>query len=286
MNTELITLLEKKAVQIRKETCEMIHLFGGGHIGGSLSITDICVALYYYYMKVDPYNPKWEDRDRLILSKGHSGGCLYNILADKGFFDRKLIIENNTKINGRFGQHPNRKEIPGIEVSTGSLGHGLSIAVGQAISARLSHRNNRIFVITGDGELQEGSNWEAAMAATKFGLGNLVWFIDRNRLQINGNTEEIMPLEPLEDKIRSFGWQLSVINGNNMIEVVDILDNLPPVNSSVHSKPIAVISNSIKGKGVDFMEDNYLWHLGSLDEEALQKAYESIDREYEKEGVY
>jgi transketolase len=278
VDKELVKTLEIKAIEVRKLICEMTFKIGNSHLGGELSMTDYVVALYYHFLKFDPKNPKWDDRDRFVLSKGHGGGCMYNILADVGFYDRNLVLTGYNKIDGKFGQHPNRKYIPGIEASTGSLGHGMSLAVGMALAGRYKKKNYRVFSVSGDGELQEGSNWEAIMAAGHYELGNYVHFVDRNRLQINGNTEKIMRLDPLDKKFEAFNWEVHIIDGNNMEEIVGMLSSLPESNSQTPRKPICIIGNTVKGKGVDFMENQAKWHLGGIDDETLQKCYDSIER--------
>lgn len=206
--------LKIKATQIRLEVINMIYESKTGHTGGSLSSADILTVLYYNVMNVDPNNPNWEERDRFILSKGHSVEAYYSVLADKGYFPKEEL-KTYCKFGTRLIGHPNNK-IPGVEMNTGALGHGLSIAVGMALGAKMDNKSYRVFALMGDGELAEGSNWEAAMAASNYKLNNLIGIVDRNKLQISGNTEEVMSLEPLEDKWRSFGWDVLTTDGNDI----------------------------------------------------------------------
>jgi len=277
----LVGRLKTKAVQIRKQTCEMAHRVGSVHLGGSLSSCDIVVALYYAFLRYDPKNPTWPERDRFVVSKGHSVGCLYNILADVGFYDRGALLASYNKIGGRFGTHPNRMLCPGIEVSTGSLGHGLSIATGMALGGRMMQATWRVFCLTGDGELDAGCNWEAIMAAAHYQLGNLVAIVDRNGLQIDGTTEDVMTLEPLADKWRAFGWDTVSIDGNDMTQVVQAFTSLEASDSVHRRKPLCVIARTTKGRGVSFMENDPTWHMGTLDDSRLTKALEDIERERE-----
>jgi len=278
MEKELVRRLEDKAIDIRKKLCETTLEIGPIHIGGSLSATDVAVALYYQFMNYDPGNPDWEDRDRFILSKGHIGCLLYNIFADLGIYEWDDFYKGYNKIEGSFGQHPNRKYLKGIEASTGSLGHGLSLAVGLAMAGRADKKDWRVFCMMGDGELQEGSVWEAAMAGGHFRLGNLVAIVDRNGYQISGSTEDVVSIEPLEEKWTAFGWEVITIDGNNMSEVVNVFENLPKSDSVEQRKPICIISRTKKGAGIDFMENVAKWHIGSVDEETLKKCYASIEK--------
>ncbi len=213
--------LIKKAAQIRREVIDIVYRSGAGHVGGSLSETDILVALYYKILNIDPQNPEWPERDRFILSKGHSVDAYYCVLADRGFFDKNELL-TYSQFGSKLIGHPNR-QVPGVEMNTGALGHGLSIGVGMALAAKMDHKNYRVFVLMGDGELAEGSVWEAAMAASHYRLDNLVAIVDRNSLQISGKTEDVMALEPLQEKWKSFGWKVSVINGHDIPSICDAL---------------------------------------------------------------
>lgn len=246
--------LKAKAIQIRMDLLKMIHGAKTGHTGGSLSNTDILTALYYKIMKIDQQNPKWVERDRFIASKGHSVESLWCILADLGFFPKEEL-GTFSQFGTRLIGHPNNK-VPGIEMNTGALGHGLAISVGMALAAKRDGKSYRVFCLMGDGEQAEGSVWEAAMAGPHFKLDNLVGIIDRNRLQISGSTEEVMGLEPLEEKWAAFGWNVVSIDGNDMESLVEAFGAVP----TVPGKPTLVMANTVKGKGVSFAENNPVWH--------------------------
>lgn len=246
--------LKAKAIQIRMDLLKMIHGAKTGHTGGSLSNTDILTALYYRIMKIDQQNPKWAERDRFIASKGHSVESLWCILADLGFFPKEEL-GTFSQFGTRLIGHPNNK-VPGIEMNTGALGHGLAISVGMALAAKRDGKSYRVFCLMGDGEQAEGSVWEAAMAGPHFKLDNLVGIIDRNRLQISGSTEEVMGLEPLEEKWAAFGWNVVSIDGNDMESLVEAFGAVP----TVPGKPTLVMANTVKGKGVSFAENVPAWH--------------------------
>ncbi len=246
--------LERKSIQYRKTILSSIAQAGAGHTGGSLSCTDILNVLYNHVMKVDPQHPAWPGRDRYIHSKGHSVEALYAVLADKGFFPAEKLATM-----GRGGSHwvghPTRK-VPGVEQNTGALGHGLSVAVGMAIAAKQDSLPTRVFTLMGDGELTEGSIWEASMSAAFYQLDNLVVIIDRNTLQITGRTESVMALEPLAERFAAFGYAVRTVDGNNIAALVDILDQAP----FEPGKPNLIIARTTKGKGVSFIEDAADWH--------------------------
>lgn len=260
--TELISELEEKARQIRVNVVR-IAAMSDCHTGGSLSIAEILATLYFRVMKVDPKNPRWDGRDYLILSKGHCVPALDAALAMRGFFPEEMLtthLESGSFITG----HACSRLTPGIDTSTGSLGHGLSIGVGVALGVRMDGATNRIFVIMGDGELQEGSNWEAAMSAAHHGLDNLVAIVDRNRYQ-TGPTEEMMRLEPLEEKWKAFGWAVRSLDGHRVGELLDALESLP----FERGRPSAIIARTVKGKGVSFIENR---HMARFDDENLRSA--------------
>lgn len=267
----MIQELLRKAAQIRRDIIDIVYRSGAGHVGGSLSETDILVTLYYHVMKVDPKNPNWPERDRFVLSKGHSVDAYLCVLADKGFFPKE---ELNTYSNfgSKYIGHPNNK-IPGVEMNTGALGHGLSIGVGMALAAKIDHRKNGVFVLMGDGELAEGSVWEAGMAAAAYGLDNLTAIIDRNGLQISGKTEDVMPLDPLEDKWKSFGWDVSVVDGHDIQKLITVLSP----ERQIDGKPRLILAKTVKGKGVSFMENNAKWHHGVMNAEQYEKACRELD---------
>lgn len=283
-NAELVKTLEEKAAHIREMLVRYAKEAGSAHLGGPLSMCDITVALYYHFMKYDPKNIRWPERDRFILSKGHCADLLYNIFTDMGLFTLEELYGEYNKINGRFGQHPNRFYLPMFEASTGSLGHGLSLAFGYALAGRADKASWRVFVLTGDGELDEGSNWEAIMAAAQYKLGNLTLVVDRNRISGGRFTEDTIALDKLEDKLSVFNWEVKSIDGNDMEQVVEVLSSLPPSDPVTPRKPIAIVSNTIKGKGVDFMENAPKWHLGGLDDEMVEKAIASIGSQKKKRG--
>lgn len=262
--------LEKKAAQIRIDLLKMIYNSRMGHTGSSLSNTDLLVVLFYSIMNLKADNPQWGERDRFILSKGHGVESYYCILADLGFFPKE---ELNTfcHFKTRLIGHPNNK-VPGVEVNTGALGHGLSIGVGMALAAKIDNKAYRVFVLMGDGELAEGSIWEAAMAGGHYKLDNLIGIIDRNRLQISGDTEEVMALEPLADKWRSFGWEVIEVDGHNLDRLQGVFNSIPLKKG----KPALVIANTIKGKGVSFMENNPDWHHRVPDTEELARAIREL----------
>lgn len=246
-------LLASRARETRRNIVGMIFGAAAGHIGGDLSVTDILTALFGAVLRVDPANPRWQDRDRFILSKGHQAGALYATLAGCGFFAQDEL-ESFMKPGSALNGHPNRNKVPGVETNTGPLGHGFPVAVGAALSARLTGRGFRVFVVLGDGEMQEGSNWEALMAGAQYGLSNLTAIVDRNRLQQGARTEDTNGLDPLDAKLESFGWEVRMIDGHDFTELLTAL------RPSTTGRPVAVIANTTKGKGVSFMEDKVEWH--------------------------
>jgi transketolase len=272
--------LLQTAKKLRHEIVEITMKAGGAHIGGGLSVLDILVTLYFKYLNIDPENPDDPDRDRLVLSKGHAAIAYAPVLAERGFFDKKLLDDFN-KFKSPFGMHPDANKIPGCDASTGSLGHGLPIATGMALGARLQEKKFRTYCIVGDGELNEGSNWEAAMTGAHYKLTNLTVFVDRNMQMIDGPVEEIMGLEPLSDKWKAFGWDVLEINGNDIQQVANAIEKAQQATE----KPVVIIAKTVKGYGVDFMEDKTQWHYGSLDSELAEKAHHSIDAVYEKLGI-
>ncbi|MEK4060011.1 MULTISPECIES: transketolase [unclassified Paenibacillus] len=268
--------LKVKAAQIRMDLLTIIHRAKTGHTGGSLSNTDILTALYYEIMNIDPANSKWDDRDRFIASKGHSVESLWCVLADRGFFPREEL-ETYSQFGTRLIGHPNNK-VPGIEMNTGALGHGLPISVGMALAAKRDGRSYRVFCLMGDGEQAEGSNWEAAMAGAHYKLDNLVGIIDRNRLQISGTTEEVMGLDPLDEKWAAFGWNVVSINGNDMEELLQAFRAVP----EVPGKPTLIMANTTKGKGVSFAENVPAWHHHVPNDEELALALTELSASIEE----
>lgn len=279
MNEKItVEFLEDKCYKIRYDLLNFIYRIGMGHLGGELSMVEVAVALYYKYMNYDPKNPKWEGRDRFILSKAHCSETLYNIFADMGMYTQDYMVEHFECLDkSEFGMHSNRKYVPAIEVSAGSLGHGLPIAVGMALGARVKKENYLTIVMVGDGELDEGTNWEALQAGAHHELNNLVCIIDKNQLQMTGTTEEIMAHRNLAAKAEAFGWNvIEIEDGNDMAQVCAALEKLPERDYTKRAKPTFIISNTIKGKGVDFMEGNHKWHGGGIAKEQLDLALECI----------
>lgn len=264
---ETLAMLRRQARVIRQQVMTTLLAAGSGHVGGSLSVVDILTALYFHIMRVDPKNPKWPDRDRFVLSKGHASAALCPTLAERGFFPKELLDTFN-RLDSPFSMHPDMLKIPGADTSTGSLGHGLPIALGMALAARLQKKRYRTYVLLGDGEMNEGSNWEAAMAAAHFKADNLYAIVDRNRLQVDGFTRDIMSVEPLADKWRAFGWAVREIDGHDMGAVVDSLAALP----LEAGKPSVIIANTIKGKGLPFAENQVGFHYHDVDGEMVKES--------------
>lgn len=275
--------LEELALELRQKLLELCGTYTGAvHIGGDLSSADIFTALYQYGMNVDPTNISNPERDRFVLSKGHAAVCMYIAMAIRGFFDYNDIVNTYGQLDSAYGMHPCKVQLPGVECSTGSLGHGLPLATGMALSARGRGESHRVFCLLGDGETGEGSVWEAAMAARSNRLGNLVAIIDRNRQLMTSFAEERVLFEPYVDKWAAFGWNVVHIDGHDMAQLVKALDELPPADSDV---PTVIVAETIKGKGVDFMERNLAWHAGSLSEADLEKALKALHKTRETESI-
>ncbi len=247
--------LKEIAKQIRIDIIRAIHTAGSGHPGGSLSAADIVTALYFREMNIDPQNPKMLTRDKFILSKGHAGPVQYAALAEKGFFPKEDLLTLR-KMGSKLQGHPDMKKVPGVEMSTGSLGQGFSVSVGMALANRMDHNEGRIYVLLGDGEIQEGIVWEAAMSASHYNLDNLTAILDWNGLQIDGKNEDVMNVSPVDEKFKSFGWNVLYVDGHNFDEIVEALNKA----RNTEGKPSIIIAKTIKGKGVSFMEDNPGWH--------------------------
>lgn len=266
--------LAQKANQLRQDTLAMLHKAGSGHPGGSLSAMDVLTTLYYRELHVDPENPEWEDRDRFVLSKGHACPALYAILADKGFFPRKEL--DSLRKTSALLQGSTDRKVPGVEISTGSLGQGLSAGVGMALGARYLEKDFRVYVMIGDGESQEGQIWEAAMSAGHFKLSNLVAILDYNKLQGSSAVGETMNLEPIADKWSSFGWHVIEIDGHDFGQILEAFAQA----KQCRSQPAFVIANTIKGKGVSFMENMVSWHGSKVpNKEELSKALQELREE-------
>ena len=271
---QLAATLRRRAASIRRTSLQMVHRAKLGHPGGDLSAADILAVLYFAVLRVDPQAPRLPDRDRFILSKGHCSGALYATLAHAGFFPEEQLIGYMQPLSPLNG-HPNRNKVAGVEANTGPLGHGLPIAVGTALAAKMDGSAWRTFVLTGDGELQEGSNWEAAMSAAQFRLDNLTLIIDRNQLQQGDATERTVGLEPLRDRWQSFGWSVAEVNGHDVVELRDVLTQLP----LVAGRPTCVIAHTHKGRGVSFMEDKVEWHHRVPTDAELASALVEIEGE-------
>ena len=266
-----IKQLQEKAKEVRKGIIEAVYSNKSGHPGGSLSIADIMTVLYFNQMNIDEKNPKWEDRDRLVLSKGHCSPALYSCLANRGFFDvEKLKTFRN--INSNLQGHPDMNKVPGVDISSGSLGQGLSCANGMAIAGKMDNKNYRVYCILGDGEIEEGQVWEAAMASNKYKLDNLCVIVDNNNLQIDRTIEEVMSSYPIDEKFKSFGFQVINIDGHNIQEIIDAFD----VAKNVKDKPTCIIAKTIKGKGVSYMENDVKWHGIAPNEEQYQLAMKEL----------
>lgn len=264
--------LKDKAVELRQAAVTMVYKAQSGHPGGSLSAADIISALYFKEMNVDPENPKWEDRDRFVLSKGHVAPIQYAALALKGFVPYETV--NTLRQYGSpFQGHPDMKKCPGIDISTGSLGQGLSCAVGMALAGKRDEKEYRVFAMVGDGECQEGQIWEAAQTAVKYELDNLIVFVDYNRLQIDGTTDEIMPLQDIEKKFQAFGFETKNIDGHSMEEITAVLDE---IRESDNKLPKCVVANTIKGKGVSYMENVVNWHGVAPNDQEYAQAMEEL----------
>jgi len=265
--------LKTMAATIRCDIIEMICNAQAGHPGGSLSATDIVTALYFRVMRIDPARPDWPERDRFILSKGHACPVWYSALAERGYFD-KAHLGTLRQLNSILQGHPDMRKTPGIDMTAGSLGHGLSAGLGMALSGRLRHRDYHVWVVVGDGEVQEGSVWEAAMAAPKWKLGNLTVIVDRNRLQNDACVSEVMPVAPLADKWKAFGWHVVEMDGHDMAAVVAALE----AARVAREQPVAIIAHTVKGKGVSYMEGQAEWHGRAPCEEEAACALDEIRR--------
>lgn len=271
MKLENIEELEKQARVIRRGIVEQVYKAGSGHPGGSLSIADIMTVLYFNELNIDKKNPNWEDRDRFVLSKGHCAPALYSCLANRGFFDISEL-EGFRKIDGKLQGHPDMTKVPGVDMSTGSLGQGLSCAVGMAIAGKMNQRDYRVYCLLGDGEIEEGQVWEAAMSANKYKLDNLCVIVDNNNLQIDGTIEEVMSLNLIDEKFKSFGFQIIKIDGHNIEEIISSFE----VAKNVKNMPVCIIAKTIKGKGVSYMENKVEWHGKAPNEEQYKIAIEEL----------
>lgn len=273
--------LRGRAATIRRHVVEMVRSAGLGHLGGSLSVVDILTALYFRILRVDPGNPAWPERDRLVLSKGHAAAALYATLAERGYFPREILTREFIRCGGSLQEHPDMAKVPGVDMSTGSLGQGFSIAVGMALGGRMGGRGFRAWVVLGDGELQEGQVWEAAMSAAHYKLDNLTAVIDLNGLQVSGQVAAVMDIGPLRRKWEAFGWTVSETGGHDFSELVPLLRQA--IRST--GRPQVVIARTVKGKGVSFAEGNVGWHSGSMTDEEYQEACDDLGRQEESSGA-
>jgi transketolase len=264
--------LERSALQIRRNILRLIKAGKAGHVGGALSMADVLAALYFRVMRIDPARPDWPERDRLVVSAGHKALVLYAALAARGYFPEDLL-DTYGSLGSRLPGHPDMHKLPGVEASTGALGHGLSIAGGMALGLRLSGLGSRVFVVMGDGELAEGSNWEAAAASSQHHLDNLAVIVDRNGLQISGPTVEVMSYEPLEERWRSFGWATRRIDGHDFPAILKTLGELP----FQAGKPSAIVADTVKSKGFRFAEGKVEYHYWKPPAEEIRQAERDLD---------
>ncbi len=266
---------EELAAKVRIDVIRAIHSAGSGHPGGSLSAADIVTALYFKEMNIDPADPAKAGRDKFILSKGHAGPVQYAALAERGYYPVSDMMSLR-KLGSKFQGHPNMHKVPGIEMSTGSLGQGISVSVGMALANKMDENPGRVYTLLGDGELQEGIVWEAAMSAAHYGLDNLVAIVDWNGLQIDGKNDDVMTVKPVDEKFAAFGWNVLVIDGHNFDEIFDAFDKA----RTYKGKPTAIIARTHKGRGVSFMEDNPGWHGKAPSEEEARMAVEELGGEW------
>jgi len=270
-NNELFTKYRRIATGIRKKIVKMHAISNTSHIGSALSCVDILAGLYFSILRIDPKNPNYKNRDRFILSKGHAASALYATLAQRGFFSEE-ILEQYCIDGGKLSGHSTKACVPGVEASTGSLGHGLSIGIGMALAAKYDASKYRVFVLLSDGECDEGSVWEAAMFASHHKLDNLIAIIDYNKIQAFGRTKEVLNLEPFVDKWKAFGWEVKEIDGHDFQEILHVLKGIP----FKEGKPSIAIAHTVKGKGISFMEDEVLWHYKSPNKEQLEIALREL----------
>ena len=261
------------ANNIRVSIIKSVSSAKSGHPGGSLSIADIMTVLYFEKMNIDPTNPNFEDRDRFVLSKGHAAPALYATLAERGYYSKDELLTLR-KFGSKLQGHPDMKKVPGVDMSTGSLGQGLSAANGMALAAKLDNKDYKIYVVMGDGEIQEGQIWEAAMTASHYKLDNVIAFVDWNGLQIDGSNDDVMTVKPIDEKFKAFGWNVIVIDGHNYDEISDAIDKAKQKNG----KPNVIIAKTVKGKGVSFMENNISWHGTAPNAEQTEKALSELEK--------
>lgn len=271
-----IKQLKLKANEIRQDVVRMLNAAGSGHPAGAIGLADIYAALYFNVLYHDPENPEWPERDRVVLSNGHVCPVLYSALANTGYFPKEELLTLR-KLGSRLQGHPHKGTLPGIENSSGPLGQGLSIAVGMAIVSKRERKKWRVYALMSDGELDEGQCWEAAMLAAKHRLGNLTAIIDRNNIQIDGHTEEVMPLEPLADKFKSFGWNVINVDGHNIKKFIDACEE----SKAVYERPTVIIAHTVPGKAISFMEFLTEWHGKPPNDEQAADAIRELEKQRE-----
>lgn len=272
MNPKELLKLEYSALNIRRDILRLIRAGEAGHVGGALSSVEILTALYFNLLRVDPKNLGWAQRDRFILSAGHKCLVLYSALAERGFFDKSLL-DTYGSLDSKLPGHPNMHKLPGVETNTGALGHGLSIGGGMALGFKMDGSTSKVFVLMGDGELAEGSNWEAASAASMHKLDNLIVFVDRNRLQISGPTVNVMSYEPLDERWRAFGWNVRVIDGHDLEAIINNVNQAP----FEKGKPTVFIADTVKSKGLSFAEGKVNYHYWKAKPEEMEQAERDLD---------
>lgn len=267
-----IEALQQTATIIRKQILDMVYHAGSGHLGGSFSAVEILTDLYFSQMNIDPQRPDWELRDRFVLSKGHATPVYYAVLAERGYFPKADLV-GFRQIDSYLQGHPDKKHTPGVDMSTGSLGQGLSVAVGMALAGKMRRQDYRVYALLGDGEIQEGQIWEAAMAAGNYGLDNLTVFVDNNNLQIDGTIEEVMSPYPIEDKFKAFKWNVLTIDGHDYAQIADAIDKAKETKGA----PTVIVAKTVKGKGVSFMENNVKFHGSTPTPEQFEQAFKELD---------
>lgn len=272
MDKKEILKLENVALHIRRDILRLIRAGEAGHSGGALSSVEILTALYFNILRIDPLKPDWPQRDRFVLSAGHKCLVLYSALAERGFFDKSLL-DTYGALDSKMPGHPNMHKLPGVETNTGALGHGLSIAGGMAIGLRMDKSPAKVYVLMGDGELAEGSNWEAASASAMHKLDNLIVFVDRNKLQISGPTVDVMSYEPLDERWRSFGWSVKIIDGHNLETIINTVNQAP----FEKGKPSVIIADTIKSRGLSFAEGKVSYHYWKAKPEEMEQAERDLD---------
>ncbi len=272
MDNSKLKQLRITSAKVRRHIIDAVYNASSGHPGGSLGIADILTVLYNEVLNIDPSNPKMENRDRFVLSKGHCSPALYGILAEKGYFPKEEILKFR-KIDSYLQGHPDSKKVPGVDASTGSLGHGISVACGMAISAKLDKKDFRVYTVLGDGELEEGQVWEAAMFAAHYKLDNLIAFVDFNGLQIDGDITKVMSPLPIDEKFKAFGWNVLYIDAHNYEQIISAIEEA----KLFKGKPTMILATSIKGKGVSFMEGQASWHGSAPNKEQYEQAVAELD---------